>query len=108
MTSGRSTPSAVSDDYPGGMWPTDEMIEKVEFLDGLPDKDEGRTPPTPQPAERQDANATLDGRFTMATSRASAALDEWLAQTEEVLRGDAERDTCQDCEDEAAEHGDAA
>ncbi len=44
----------------------------------------------------------------MATSRVRAALDAWLAEAEEVLQGSEEADTCQDCEDESVERGDAA
>ncbi len=44
----------------------------------------------------------------MATSGARAALDSWLVQAEAVLRGSDELDTCQDCEDECFEGGDAA
>jgi len=44
----------------------------------------------------------------MAASRARAALDAWLAQAEAVLNGTEEPTTCQGCEEESVEHGDAA
>ena len=44
----------------------------------------------------------------MATSRARAALDAWLAQADEVLRGDQESDAREDVTEGPIEHGDAA
>ena len=44
----------------------------------------------------------------MEKSRSRAALDSWLVQAEAVLQGSDEPDTCQDCEDEPVEDGDAA
>jgi len=44
----------------------------------------------------------------MATSKARAALDAWLAHVEEILRASEEPHTRQDWEDEPIEHGDAA
>ena len=44
----------------------------------------------------------------MATSRARAALDAWLAQVEEVLGESREPEGCGDGDEEPVEHGDAA
>ena len=44
----------------------------------------------------------------MATSRARAALDAWLAQADEVLRGDEESDAREDRNEGPIEHDDAA
>jgi len=48
-----------------------------------------------------------DGRSTMATSRARAALDTWLAQAEDVLRTE-EPEPDDGSDDDAVEQGDAA
>lgn len=37
-------PFGGSDDYPGDIWPTEDMVEPAEFWEGLPDEDEGRGP----------------------------------------------------------------
>ena len=44
----------------------------------------------------------------METSRSRAALDAWLDQAEEVLRGSEEPDTGQVWDEDAVVHGDAA
>jgi len=44
----------------------------------------------------------------MERLRSRAALDAWLVQAEAVLQGSDEPETCQDCEDEPVEGGDAA